>query len=151
MKTETTRYVAGFLFSTDRRRVVLIHKTHPAWQAGRLNGVGGKINQGEMALDAMMREFAEEAGRTISTWKHFCTLNGNGWSVEWFKAFSDVSIRTMTDERVEWFDIDEQFFGRFIPLTDTIPNVKWLVSLALDKDDLVAVVTDPAEPLCDNV
>ena len=35
-------YACGFLFSQDRTRVVLIRKRRPAWQAGKLNGVGGK-------------------------------------------------------------------------------------------------------------
>ena len=40
-------YVAGFLFSYDLKRVALIQKTKPAWQAGRHNAVGGKIEEGE--------------------------------------------------------------------------------------------------------
>ena len=36
-------YVCGLLFSVDRTRVLLIRKRRPAWQAGRLNGVGGKV------------------------------------------------------------------------------------------------------------
>jgi hypothetical protein len=31
-------YVAGFLFSADRKQVVLVEKINPEWQRGRLNG-----------------------------------------------------------------------------------------------------------------
>ena len=37
----TQQYVCGFLFSRDRARVLLIRKRRPAWQAGKLNGLGG--------------------------------------------------------------------------------------------------------------
>ena len=37
-------YVCGFLFSPDRKKVLLIRKRRPAWQAGKLNGVGGKVD-----------------------------------------------------------------------------------------------------------
>ena len=47
-----TEYVVGLLFSPDRNTVVLINKTKPDWQAGKLNGVGGKIEEGESPLNA---------------------------------------------------------------------------------------------------
>ena len=34
-------YVAGFMYSKDRKKVVLIEKINPEWQRGLLNGVGG--------------------------------------------------------------------------------------------------------------
>ena len=37
-------YVLGFLFSPDCKRVALIIKNRPDWQAGFLNGIGGKID-----------------------------------------------------------------------------------------------------------
>lgn len=61
-----TGYVLGFAFSHTMRSVVLIEKLKPDWQAGKLNGVGGKIEPGENAYDAMAREFFEETGWAIS-------------------------------------------------------------------------------------
>jgi len=55
------RYVCGFMFDTDLRYVLLIRKNRPAWQAGLLNGIGGKIEPGETARRAMAREMWEEA------------------------------------------------------------------------------------------
>ena len=37
-------------------------KRRPAWQAGRWNGVGGKVEPGEDIHTAMHREAAEEIG-----------------------------------------------------------------------------------------
>ncbi len=67
--------VVGFLFSEDFSYVVLIEKSKPEWQAGRLNGVGGKIEEGEEPLDAMRREFKEEAGLDIQHWIEFAHLS----------------------------------------------------------------------------
>lgn len=38
-----TAYALGFLFTGEPRNrlALLIEKRHPAWQAGRLNGLGG--------------------------------------------------------------------------------------------------------------
>lgn len=60
------RYVLGFAF-TANGRVALIQKQKPAWQAGRWNGIGGKIEEGESPVQAMAREFREETGVDIPT------------------------------------------------------------------------------------
>ena len=46
------KYVAGFLFSNDYKYVALIKKEKPAWQKGKLNAIGGKIELGESELNA---------------------------------------------------------------------------------------------------
>ncbi len=84
-------FVCGFCFDENRKRVVLIEKSQPAWQAGRLNGVGGKVEPGESVADAMTREFKEEAGVRLPAhavgegaqpapgiWTPFCVLTLNG-------------------------------------------------------------------------
>ena len=38
--------ILGFLFD-DKGNVALIRKHSPAWQAGRLNGLGGRVEHGE--------------------------------------------------------------------------------------------------------
>lgn len=39
-------YVCGFMCSWDLQNFLLIRKTHPEWQKGKLNGIGGKIESG---------------------------------------------------------------------------------------------------------
>ena len=39
----TIKYVVGFAFNKEKTKVLLIKKTKPDWQAGQLNGIGGKI------------------------------------------------------------------------------------------------------------
>lgn len=47
---------------TIGNRVVLIQKNRPDWQKGRLNLPGGKIESGEIEIDAAKRELFEETG-----------------------------------------------------------------------------------------
>ncbi len=68
-------YVVGYAFSPDGKEVALIEKLRPDWQAGKYNGIGGKVEPGERRCQAMSREFGEEAGVYISAdrWLHFRT------------------------------------------------------------------------------
>lgn len=61
-KIPAVRYVLGFVFNHDASKVLLIQKNRPAWQAGKFNGLGGKIEGQESPLLAMVREFREETG-----------------------------------------------------------------------------------------
>jgi 8-oxo-dGTP diphosphatase len=53
-------YVVGFQFNNAGDRVALIKKGRPEWQAGLWNGIGGGVERGESAEQAMEREFQEE-------------------------------------------------------------------------------------------
>ena len=136
----TNSMVAGFLFSENRKKVVMICKRRPPWQFGRLNGVGGHVEAGETPETAMYREFREETGALLAPgdWKSFCVISGRDFRVECFKAFRDRIIESMTDERVLWLPVSD-----LLSRKDVIPNVRWLLLLALDKD-VTATVDDPS-------
>jgi 8-oxo-dGTP diphosphatase len=121
-------YACGFLFSPDRKRVLLIRKNRPAWQAGKLNGVGGKLEAGESPLDAMIREFREEAHLSIESWQHILTLTGPDWRGHFFRAFGPIDeAKAITDEALEIHPLES------LP-RDTIPNLHWMIPLMLDED-----------------
>lgn len=123
-----TRYVLGFLM--DSGFVVLVKKERPLWQKGKLNGVGGHIEEGENEYDAMYREFLEETGMKIEKWAKFCVMSGpedNGWEVSCFWAYGNLSrCKTKTDEKVEIHAIEE-FLGPY--KTHGIENLGWLFSM----------------------
>ena len=128
--------VLGFLFSENREKVCLIEKQKPEWQKGLLNGIGGKIELGETAIEAMVREFNEEAGLKLNyvTWEHFATMNGKDWKVYCYVAFSDSIfwVKTNEIEIVSVFDTNHVL----TELHDkTISNLQWLIPMALDKSD----------------
>lgn len=132
----TTHYVAGFFFNGCRNQVALIRKKRPAWQNGKLNGIGGHVEPNEDALGAMVREFEEETGVFVwrSDWKHFCQMvgtnnDGEGFKVDFYWTVGDVGhLRQRTDEPIELVDVDRIHALR----NDTIGNIPWLVALARD-------------------
>lgn len=125
------RYVLGFIFDVDGREVVLIEKRRPSWQAGLLNGIGGKIEAGETPIQAMERECREECGlaQFVTPFRHFGGMRGPDYSVELFTArvVNPHLARSLTDERV-----------RVVPLAVAnwpgyaVPNVAPLLRLALE-------------------
>lgn len=132
----TTNFVAGFLFR-DRgcgAEVALIQKSKPAWQKGRLNGIGGKIETGEKPSEAMIREFQEETGATVEDWRPFCTLKGPDWAVEFFESWVPAEVATQEEEEVMWVLVSQ-----IQTLPHVIDNLRWLIPMALDGERVVAV------------
>lgn len=125
-------YVAGFLVDPTTRTIALVRKGKPAWQAGRLNGIGGKIEAGENESNAMRREFREEAGVDITegAWEAIAVVAGDWGSVTFFRVFGPTSgVRTMETEPIEVHSIDA------LPLNQCLPNLSWLIPLALYTHD----------------
>ena len=120
------RYVVGFMFNPTEDAVLLIRKTHPNWQKGKLNGVGGRIDEGESALDAMRREFLEEVGFEHMNWQQFCVLgDARNWQIHFFWTLGPIGKAiALTDESPE-------IHGAWSLPLDTIPNLKWLIPMAL--------------------
>ena len=130
MPKEYYEYVAGFAFAQDQ--VLLIQKQRPAWQSGRLNGVGGHIEDGESPLDAMHREFQEETGLAYHkdgpNWNHFATLHVN-YGCIWFFYFEGKwehlrQARSSTDEKLIWCN------PASVNIYNAIPNLTWLLPMA---------------------
>lgn len=124
-------YVAGFLFSDDRRQVALILKNRPDWQAGKFNGVGGRveIEKEETPEKAMRREFEEETGVDIHDWREFASLSDErGWVVRFFYAIGNPwQCEPTTDEKPAVCYVDA------LP-ENIIPNLRWLIPMALSMD-----------------
>lgn len=136
MSQPEVTYVVGFAFSEEEfnedKYVVLIRKNKPAWQAGRYNGVGGKIEPGESAREAMVREFREETGLTVVAWRQFAALGGEGFSVVFFRSFIPLKelsrVQSMTKELVDIRAVCD------IKVSEVIPNLTWLIPMALYVD-----------------
>jgi 8-oxo-dGTP diphosphatase len=138
-----TTYCLGFLFAWAPygRRVALVRKARPEWQKGRLNGVGGKVESGESPAEAMVREFAEEAvggdhraylaWQPSGGWREYAFLLTRESKVHVFAGLhGDLAFPLKsdgTDEPAAWFDPDA------LP-ADALPNLRWLIPMALDAD-----------------
>ena len=134
-------YVLALLFTADAREVVLIRKTRPAWQAGRINALGGKLRNGESLLDAARREVREEAGVDVEHWEPFLIWHDLEYRLQAVRAFDDVArlARSAEDQEVFLADVGG------LPL-DVIENLRWIVPLALDRDVAVPVEVRSANP-----
>ncbi len=135
-----TKYALGFICSKDQ--VILIHKNRPDWQAGKLNGLGGKIESGESGLDTIVREVQEEAGVITNPrdWRLICLMQGPDWQVDVFSMHLDTLplVESLTDEIVEVFDI-----ANLPPFT--LGSVRWLLAMSSDSrvQDVTLTVTYP--------
>lgn len=130
--------VVGFLFDDRRQQVVLLIRNSPAWQKGKFNGVGGKIEQGEKPVEAMVREFEEEAGVATDQnyWQHFASMElspgGSGkydsGTIYCFKAFNSEyvqKVHSATDEVVCVMSLDN------MSDLDLAGGTRWLIPMAL--------------------
>ncbi len=122
------------MFSHDFREVALIRKTKPEWQAGLLNGIGGKIEPGEGPLVAMVREFREETGcetgaKSETRWSHFVTMGDGSWSVDFYATTGDLwALMSQEEEKIEIVKVDDVWPKR----EEMIENLPWLIALAID-------------------
>jgi 8-oxo-dGTP pyrophosphatase MutT (NUDIX family) len=126
----TTHYVLGFMFDeNEENHVVLLRKSHPDWQAGKLNGVGGEIREGECSIDAMDREFREEIGvpQTAGYWQKFATLRGVSFNVACFRGTMPwCELRGSEDEPAAWYRVRDLSLRR----SGCISNLPWLLEMA---------------------
>ena len=123
-----TRYVVGFMFDPKNYGVLLIQKNRPEWQKGKLNGIGGKVEPKETALQAMRREFKEETGINHKDWRYVITMYGDKWEVYVYTATSyDVhSFKQMEDEIPLYIGLHE------LDDFNLISNLYWLIPMCLD-------------------
>lgn len=133
-------YCLGFAFdlpndwpksaTIGKTNVALIRKLKPEWQAGSLNGIGGKIEDyDETPRHAMVREFSEETGykTRLDQWQRFHTMGSEDWQVECFRAFHIPlgELYSATDEEVLYVNAYQ------LP-EDVLFNLRWLIPLAMD-------------------
>lgn len=124
-------YVVGFMFSEDKKHVALMKKNRPKWQVGKINALGGKVEDYDNDVHvAISREFEEESGIASSPndWTEFCVLENPGLChVHFLFTFNDdvYNAKTMEDEEVSIYEVDN------LP-DNVIFNLKWLINMCLD-------------------
>lgn len=97
--------VVGYIVSTDGRKAVLIKKDKPDWQAGKYNGIGGKMEQidGGMANVAMVRECLEETGVSTepSDWIEVTIERFPNYTLHVFYTVLDCEVSKQSGETEE--------------------------------------------------
>lgn len=128
----------GFVVSDDMSHVLLLRKTHPEWQAGRLNGIGGHCEKEDTTFaDTMRRECLEEVGLDIpkAEWRQVAEMYGRDWMVVAFCATAPLAALEAAvantagkDEKAVVLPV-----GSLWTADGVIGNVRWLVPMAMDK------------------
>ena len=127
---ERKNYVIGLIFD-DKNRVLLINKLRPDWQKGYYNGIGGKVEENETFMKAMIRETKEEANLDIKkNWKlYHKDILANVQINTYYQKISSEEIekfKSLTDEKIELFEIDK------LP-TNTLPDIRHMIEKILKK------------------
>lgn len=131
--SEYKHWVVGFLFK-NRSEVALVLKNRPEFQKGKLNGPGGKIEDGETAESAMRREFKEETGADVRDWRAFALLKEEAGDVTFLVSHGEYEVKTITDEPVAWYRVDD------LKNQPTLSDLAWLIPLALDDQNRFTTV-----------
>lgn len=107
-KIGESNYVLGFLISMDRTKVILVKKSKPHWQKGKLNGIGGKVEDGESFEDAMKREFFEETQVAFNEWVACGMVSGPNYQVKVFRGFIpfNFTVKGFPDEPVAMYSLE---------------------------------------------
>lgn len=137
MNSPVRRYTLGFVFAKrpSGHHVLLLRKARPAGQAGRFNGVGGKLEAGETPHECMAREAEEEVGlkRPPAEWRRFGSLSDEGFFMDLFMLYVSsedmdraLAFSQRTDEPADCFGVLELML-----LPEVLPNIPYLVQMAL--------------------
>lgn len=121
------KYTIGALFTPDFKRVLLILKSKPKWQAGKYNLPGGSIEEGENCFQCVAREFKEETDIDIpvDNWHYIGKIENDGnYYVDFLSAIYQKEIHGLmkmtTAEIPVWVDCDS------LP-DNVISNLHWLI------------------------
>jgi 8-oxo-dGTP pyrophosphatase MutT (NUDIX family) len=126
-----TNYTIGIYFTEDLRRVALILKNRPNWQAGKYNFPGGHIEKDESSYSCIAREFKEECGidTKFTEWCEIGTIKNKGkYECKILTLINHErhgELKTMEDQPVIWCDVDK------LP-GNIISNLSWLIPFALN-------------------
>lgn len=140
MQDNIPEYASCLLVDYDEERILLIKKNRPDWQAGKLNIIGGHVEGDKDTSDAAIREVFEEVGIELKNIRYFCLLNTVTPCeavVYFYVAFCDIETAIQkTDEEPVSMLIEHAID------MDIIPNLKYLIPLALDNNMPIAIISE---------
>lgn len=106
----------GYVFSPDRGRVLMVHRTARSGDAhlGKYNGLGGKLERDEDVAAGMIRELREEAGIEATRLQLAGTISWPGFGrqgEDWFGfifrvlEFTGTPLAANAEGTLEWVDV----------------------------------------------
>jgi len=84
----TREATVAFLFTADLQEVLMLHRAKEPY-AGKYNGVGGHVEEGEDPMSAAVREIREETGITaVHDFRQSMTVSyPSGWTLHVFHGW----------------------------------------------------------------
>jgi 8-oxo-dGTP pyrophosphatase MutT (NUDIX family) len=141
-------YVLGFAFTIDGMVYMLKKERGPAGIIGKWNGIGGKIEIGELPYEAMVREFKEETGVLLTDWRLHAEVtysnNGNPYKIYLLSvdipSWQTINVaRTIDDFMIENIgtveQVEQKSFNGLVTYQydDVMGNIPWMLQLCVDK------------------
>ncbi len=125
------KYTLGLIFNQTLDFILLMHKSKPEWQVGKLNGLGGKIEEGETGQACIAREVLEETGLQIpeQAWTYVGVVGDESWKMEVFAHVytgAQTDAKSLEQEPVEWFKLAH------LP-SNTLVSLHWIIEAALNQ------------------
>lgn len=137
------KYVLCFSF-TPEQELLVVRKANPAWQKGKFNAPGGKIEDGEPPIVACLREYQEETGvaTMASDWVEFAVLTGNdvkdtGWAVHCYRKLTPTLLGECNEGGEE--PVSAVFIEALAQLPNVVPNLRYLAWAAYYNDAFIVV------------
>jgi 8-oxo-dGTP pyrophosphatase MutT (NUDIX family) len=133
------RYTVGFMMSPSMTQVALITKGMGHIDEGRLNGVGGEVEDRESPDDCMYREGIEELGKGANhlAWTKYAVVRGAGYDLHFYWALGVPGavevVRNRAEEPVNWYSTSHVLSsstGTGTPL-ETADDVPEMLSMAV--------------------
>ncbi len=133
-------FCVGFLFSSDLHFISLIEKLKPDWMRGKLNGIGGTIEEGELPSIAMSREFKEETSVEIPEhrWEKYATVYDkvNHVTLHFFKCIDHDNeyckhVKTVEKEYVQMYNTNDIL--THWNTIEIMPNLRYLIPMATSR------------------
>ena len=131
-------YVVGFPMNLERSHIVLVQKTKPDYLRGMWNGPGGKVEEGEIPHEAMMRELREETGLSaVVTMEHAFIemIASREGESDWRIWFFEIRLPHADLEEARQQPGEELVAVRSIQMLDRrrlVPNLCWIIPYMLD-------------------
>lgn len=133
MNTEKKQYVL-ICCQDELGQIVFINKDRPEDQKGKINLPGGKVEDGENAMEAAIRELKEETGID------------NGW-FEWQGRYEfDSGIMTCVHVKIKHQDLKPRDGETEVPFWSKLDEVKDLPNLMPNLPKLIPLIIESIEP-----
>lgn len=108
------RYVVVFIFDKGMNNVLLLKRNKPPYQ-NLLNGLGGKIEDNEEPIDAVLREIKEEANIGISSedkWNFLFNIKFPfGVELNTFYIVKEETylreVKSSLEGEIKWYNIEQ--------------------------------------------